>query len=91
MSQQIGIEKLEKVVESVKHIAIAAKKISADKKVSLEDLPAAMDLLVKLPAIAESLTAWKDILAQGQDIDVAEVVVLIQKIDAAVKEIEAAK
>lgn len=90
MSQQIGIEKLEKVVESVKHIAIAAKKISADKKVSLEDLPAAMDLLVKLPAIAESLTAWKDILAQGQDIDVAEVVVLIQKIDAAVKEIEKA-
>ena len=90
MSEQIGIDKIEKVVESVKHVAIAAKKISADKKLDLADLPAAMELLVKLPAIVESLSAWKDILAQGGDIDVAEVVVLIQKIDAAVKEVEKA-
>lgn len=90
MSQQIGIDKIEKVVESFKHIAVAAKKISADKKVDLVDLPAAMELLVKLPSIVESLAAWKDILAQGQDIDVAEVVLLIQKIDAAVKEVEKA-
>lgn len=88
MSEQIGIDKLEKVVESFKHIAVAAKKISADKKVDLADLPAAMELLVKLPSIVESFTAWKEILEQGRDIDVAEVVVLIQKIDAAVKEIE---
>lgn len=90
MSEQIGVEKIEKVVESLKHLAIAAKKISADKKVSLEDLPAAMELLVKLPGIVESFTAWKEIIAQGKDIDVAEVVELIKKVDAAAKEIEAA-
>ena len=90
MSEKIGVDKIEKVVEAVKHVAIAAKKISADKKVDLADLPAAMELLVKLPSIVESLSAWKDILAQGKDIDVAEVVLLIQKIDAAVKEVEKA-
>lgn len=90
MSEQIGIDKIEKVVESFKHIAVAAKKISADKKVDLADLPAAMELLVKLPSIAESLTAWKEVLDQGKDIDVAEVVLLIQKIDAAVKDVEKA-
>jgi hypothetical protein len=89
MEQEIGIDKIEKVVESLKHIAIAAKKISADKKVDLSDLPAAMELLVKLPAIVESFTAWKEVLEQGKDINVAEVVVLIQKIDAMVKEVEA--
>lgn len=90
MSEQIGIEKIEEVVESFKHLAIAAKKISADKKLSLEDLPAAMELLVKLPGIVESFSAYKEIIAQGADIDVAEVVLLIKKIDEAVKEIEKA-
>lgn len=86
---EVGIDKIEKVVESLKHLAIAAKKITADKKVNLEDLPAAMELLVKLPSIVESFTAWKEVIEQGKDIDVAEVVVLIQKIDAMVKEVEA--
>jgi hypothetical protein len=90
MSQQIGIDKIEKIVESVKHVAVAAKKISSDKKVDLADLPAAMELLVKLPGIVESFSAFKEVLDQGKDLDVAEVVLLIQKIDAAVKEVEKA-
>lgn len=89
-SEKIGTDKIEKIVESVKHLAVAAKKISADKKVDLADLPAAMELLVKLPSIVESLSAFKEVIAQGKDLDVAEVVELIKKIDAAVKEVEKA-
>jgi hypothetical protein len=90
MSEQIGIDKIEKVVESLKHVALAAKKISADKKVDLADLPAAMELLVKLPLIIDSFTAWKEVIEQGKDIDVSEVIVLIQKVNGMVKEIEKA-
>lgn len=90
MSEQIGIDKIEKIVESVKHVAVAAKKISSDKKIDLADLPAAMELLMKLPGIVENFKAFSEILEQGKDLDVAEVVLLIQKIDAAVKEVEKA-
>jgi cell division FtsZ-interacting protein ZapD len=87
---QLGTAKIEAIVESLKHVAIAAKKISADKKVDLQDIPAAMELLVKLPSIIENVKelgeAWKEV----KDIDVAEVVSLIQKLDAAVKQVEAA-
>lgn len=88
---QLGTEKIEQIVESLKHVAIAAKKISADKKIDLQDIPAAMELLVKLPGIIENVKelgeAWKEV----KDIDVSEVVSLIQKLDAAIKEIEKAK
>jgi hypothetical protein len=87
---QLGTEKLEKIVESLSHVAIAAKKITADKKVSIEDLPAAMDLLVKLPSIVESFSELKTAWAEASDIDVAEVVKLIQLIDAKVKSVEQA-
>ena len=88
---QLGTAKIEAIAESLKHVIVAAKKISADKKLDIADLPAAMDLLVKLPVIVESLKEVGEAWKEAKDIDVAEVVALIQKIDAIVKEIEAAK
>lgn len=87
---QLGTEKIEAIVESLSHVAIAAKKITADKKVSIEDLPAAMDLLVKLPGIVESFRELSSAWAEVKDIDVAEVVKLIQLLDAKVKSVEQA-
>lgn len=87
---QLGTEKIEAIVESLTHVAVAAKKISADKKISLEDVPAAMELLVKLPGIVDSVkelgAAWSEV----KDVDVAEVVQLIQLLDKKVKLVEQA-
>lgn len=87
---QLGTERIEAIVESLTHVAVAAKKISQDKKISLEDVPAAMELLVKLPGIVDSIKELGEAWKEAADIDVAEVVKLIQLLDAKVKLIEKA-
>jgi len=88
---QLGTEKIEKIVTAVGQVAIAAKKITADKKVDLNDLPAAMELLTKVPGIIEAFKGVSDAWKEVQDVDVQEVIHLITLIDAKIKEIEAAK
>lgn len=86
----LGTEKIEKAAEALAHIVIAGKKISADKKVDLQDLPAAMELITKLPAIVEVFTELDALVAEGKDLEIAEVVALIKKVDELVKAVEKA-
>lgn len=86
----LGTEKIEKAAEALSKLVIAGKKISEDKKVNLEDLPAAMALVVELPAIVSAFSDIKGLIEEGSDIDVAEVVSLIKKVDELVKKVEAA-
>lgn len=87
---QLGTEKIEKVVDALGHVVVAGKKISADKKVSIEDLPAAMELIKKVPEIVEAFKALDEVWKEAKDVDVQEAVELILKINAKVKEIEKA-
>jgi hypothetical protein len=86
----LGTEKIEKLVDALAHVAVAAKKISADKKLDLQDLPAAMDLLVRIPEIASAFSELSAAFDEAKDLDVAEVVSLIKKVDEKVKLIEKA-
>ena len=88
--EKLGTEKIEGILEVLKKLAVAGKKISADKKVDLQDLPHVIGLLPELPAIFEKFKSLGEAVDEGKDIDVAEVVGLIQKIHAMVKEVEAA-
>jgi len=54
----IGTEKIEQLVDALAHVAVAAKKISNDKKVDLQDIPAAMEVLVKIPEIEQFVAAF---------------------------------
>jgi hypothetical protein len=86
----IGTEKIEAIAESLKEIAILIKKISADKKVDIQDLA---HLVAFLPKIDNIIVSIKDIgqaVEEGKDIDVAEIVDLIQKIHSKLKEVEQA-
>lgn len=86
----LGTEKIEAIAESAKDIAIVVKKITADKKVDLNDLPHLVAILPKLSEIIENFKAVGEAFEEGKDLDVAEVVSLIQKIHEKVKEVEAA-
>ena len=90
MSEKLGTEKIENAAKALSKVVIAGKKISADKKVNLEDLPAAMALIVELPSIVSAFSDFGTIIEEGKDIDVAEVVALIQKVHELVKSVEAA-
>jgi hypothetical protein len=86
----LGTEKIESIAESLKEVAILIKKISADKKVDIQDIA---HLVAFLPKIDDIILSMKDLgqaVEEGKDIDVAEIVALIQKIHSKLKEIQAA-
>jgi hypothetical protein len=86
----LGTEKIEAIADSLKEVAILIKKISADKKVDISDIA---HLVAFLPKIDDIIASMKDLgqaVEEGKDIDVAEIVVLIQKIHSKLKEIEQA-
>lgn len=87
---ELGTENIEKILENAKVLVVAAKKIKADNKVDVMDLPVVMGLLPQLPAMLEAFKSFGEAVEEGKDIDVAEVVALIQKVHAMVKEVEAA-
>lgn len=87
---KLGTEKIEAIVDDFAEMAKVAKKISSDKKVDAADLVHVVALVPMLPKFLEDFKAIGEALEEGKDIDVAEVVALIQKVHAKVKEVEAA-
>jgi hypothetical protein len=86
----LGTDKIEAILGDIKDLVIVAKLIKADGKVDLADLPHAIALLPKLGKFIEDFKAIGEAVEEGKDIDVAEIISLIQKVSALVKEIEKA-
>lgn len=86
----LGTDKIEAILEDVKDLVIVAKLIKEDGKVDLADLPHVISLLPKLGKFVEDFKAIGEAFEEGKDIDVTEVISLIQKISAMVKEVEKA-
>ena len=56
----LGTEKIEAILDDVKELVIAAKKIKADGKVDLADLPHVISIIPKLGKFIEDfMELWK--------------------------------
>jgi|694.fasta_scaffold145895_2 predicted RecB family endonuclease len=86
----LGTEKIESLAESIKELAIVAKKVSDDKKVGVDDLVHVIALLPKLPKIIDSIKDLGEAVDEAKDLEVAEIISLIQAIHSKIKEIEKA-
>ena len=86
----LGTEKIEAILDDVKELVIAAKKIKADGKVDLADLPHVISIIPKLGKFIEDFKAIGEAVEEGKDIDVAEIVALIQAVSSKIKQIEQA-
>lgn len=86
----LGTDKIEAILEDVKELVIVAKLIKEDGKVDLADLPHVISLLPKLGKFVEDFKAIGEAVEEGKDIEVTEVISLIQKISAMVKQVEKA-
>lgn len=86
----LGTDKIEAILEDVKELVIVAKLVKEDGKVDLADLPHVISLLPKLGKFVEDFKAIGEAFEEGKDIEVTEVISLIQKISAMVKQIEKA-
>jgi hypothetical protein len=86
----LGTDKIEAILEDVKELVIVAKLVKEDGKVDLADLSHVISLLPKIGKFVEDFKAIGEAFEEGKDIDVAEVVSLIQKINEMVKQVEKA-
>ena len=86
----LGTEKIEAFKEAAKKLVIVGKKIAEDKKVDLADLPHVLAIIPEVPSLIEAVKGLSEAFNEVKDLDVAEVVALIGRFDAAIKEIEKA-
>jgi F0F1-type ATP synthase delta subunit len=87
---KLGTEKIETLATVLTALVIAGKKVKADGKVDVNDLQHVIALVPQLSPLADIVSNFGDLIAEGKDLDVAEVVTLIQLVDKKVKEVEAA-
>lgn len=87
---KLGTEKIEMVAEALKDLVIVGKKVTADKKLNMEDLPVLFTLIPQLPAIAKAFSHYSEVIDEGKDLDVSEIISLIQEVSKKVKEVEQA-
>ncbi len=87
---KIGTDKVEAILGSIKELVITGKKIKKDDKIDMNDLAHVIALIPKIPSFIENFKAVGEAFEEGKDVDVEEFVVLIQKVTALIKEIEAA-
>jgi len=85
-----GTKELKELLVSLKDIAVFAKKVAADKKVSLEDLPALVDLAKNMDEVLAGFDGLNKIPDEVKDIDEAEAMELLGEVLKLVKEVKAA-
>lgn len=85
-----GTKELKELLVSLKDIAVFAKKVAADKKVNLEDLPALVDLAKNMDEVLAGFDGLNKIPDEVKDIDEAEAMELLGQVLKLVKEIKAA-
>lgn len=83
-------EAIEKLMEIIVDAAIVGKKVWADKEINLKDLEHADDLLKVVKKAYDFIQSKPELGAEFKDLSVTEVLALIAKGDAHVKEIEQA-
>lgn len=86
----VAIKESLEVMEGLKALGIAAKKISADGKVNLADLPEILALLQKVQLIVESVKGVDQIPAEIKDLSEEESKELLAKLFEVMAAIKAA-
>jgi len=85
-----GTKELKELLVSLKDIAVFAKKVAADKKVNLEDLPALVDLAKNMDEVLAGFDGLNKIPDEVKDIDEAEAMELLAALLKLIKEVKAA-
>jgi hypothetical protein len=77
------------ILNAVEVLAIAGAKIAKDKKVGMEDLPAAIELAKKFDVVLEAIKDIDQIDEEVKDLDEAELIAIVSKILLISKSIKA--
>lgn len=89
MSGEKGIGSILALIEGLKLVGLFAKKVGADGKVSAEDLPAVIDLVLKADVIIQAVKGAGELPAEAKDLQVDEVQEIVAKLYEAAKAVQA--
>lgn len=85
-----GIKESLEVLEGVKALGVAAKKVLADKKVNLADLPVLLGLVQDFSTITQAVQGADQVVVEVKDLTLDEANQLIAKVMEVVNAIKAA-
>ena len=90
MEPKVGIKESMELLEGVKVLGVSGKKILADGKVSVADLPEVMVLVSKAQAIVDAVQGIEGALPEIKDLDEAEATAIVAKVFEVIAAIKAA-
>lgn len=85
-----NVKELKELLIALQIIGVFAKKVAADKKVNLEDLPYLVDLAKQMDQILAAVDGLSEIDEELKDIDEAEAMEVLGQLIKSVKAIKAA-
>jgi len=85
----MDIKETQELLNAVELLAITGAKIAKDKKVSADDLPAAVELLKKLDVVLVGIKDLDKLDEEIKDLDEAELIAIVSKVMIIAKSIKA--
>lgn len=90
MSAAVGVKESMELLEGVKILGVSGKKILADGKVSVADLPEVMALATKAQAIVDAVQGIEGVLPEVKDLSQEEAQAIVAKVFEVISAIKAA-
>jgi len=85
----MGIKETQELLNAVEVLAVAGAKIAKDKKISVDDLPAAVELLKQLDVVLAGIKDLDKLDEEVRDLDQAELIAIVSKVMMIAKAIKA--
>jgi hypothetical protein len=76
----MDIKETIEMLDGIEVLAVAGAKIAKDKKVSVEDLPAVMELVKKLDVVIEGIKDLDKLDDELKDLDQGELIAIVSKV-----------
>lgn len=90
MSEAKGIKEIMELLDGVKVLALAGKKITADGKVNLADFPILMEVLAKFGVLNAAYQGLGEAVLEGKDLSMDEAQAIVDKVMEIAKALKAA-
>lgn len=90
MSEVMGTKETMEMMEAVKLLLVAGKKVAADGKISAEDIPTITTILMNAGVIVEGFVGIDKIVGEAKDFTAEEFQAVGMKFFAVVKEVKEA-
>lgn len=85
-----NVKEIKELIVALEVIGVFAKKVAADKKVNLEDLPYLIDLAKQMETVLAGVEGLDKLPEEVKDIDESEAMELLGQVLKTVKAIKAA-